>query len=93
MKFNPITKEVFTDNNEFIKKMHCPCGMTWSDLEPIDKSSSKKCSTCNQSIIDTEFLTDTEVLSLVIKHPQTCLKIDLNQKNIRLLAHGILEQT
>ncbi|MCF8324029.1 MAG: hypothetical protein K9I84_03645 [Leadbetterella sp.] len=32
MKFNPLTKEVYTDQDEFIKKMDCPLEMNWANL-------------------------------------------------------------
>ena len=92
MKFNPITQELFTKDNKFIKKMFCPYKMRWANMKSIDNSTSGTCSKCNQSIIDTQFLTDDEILDLTKQNPQTCLKLDLNQNNLTIFTNGILER-
>lgn len=92
MKFNPITKEVYTDKGEFIKKLSCPFRMNWNDLEKGHNSVSRKCSNCDHSIVDTEVLSDNELLKMVKQDPETCLKIDLNQNNIKIISNGIWEQ-
>lgn len=33
MKFDPINKEVFTDEGKFIKKMSCPEKAEWETIE------------------------------------------------------------
>ena len=92
MKFDPITKEVFTDNGEFIKKLDCPYKMNWDDLEEVNNPILRNCSICDQSIIDTENISDDELLKMVRHKPDTCIKIDLNQHNIKLISNGILGQ-
>ena len=87
MKFDPITKEIFTDKNEFVKKLDCPYRMTWLDLER-SKSKFPKCSDCEKVIIDTNILTDDELVEIVKQDPNTCLKVDLNQNNLTVKAYG-----
>ncbi len=84
MKFDPIKKEVYTDKDEFVKKMNCPYKMNWDKLERAN-STMRKCSNCDHLIVDTEFLSDDELLSMVKLNPYTCLKIDLNQHNIKII--------
>ena len=86
MKFNPITKDIYTDNNEFVKTMNCLYKISWEKLEPIN-STIRKCENCDHLIIDTESITDDELLKIVTQNPDTCLKIDLNQKNIKILTN------
>jgi hypothetical protein len=90
MKFDPIRKEVFTDKGEFIKQMNCPYKVGWDNLEELT-SISRKCSNCDHLIIDTENFSDGEVLDLVRETPDTCLKIDLNQDNIKIIINGFTE--
>lgn len=90
MKFDPLKKEVYTDHGEFIKKMYCPFRVNWEDLERTTKES-RTCKTCAHLIVDTEQLTDTEILHLVKENPNTCLKIDLHQPNITIVTNGIGE--
>ena len=84
MKFNPITKELYTDKDDFIKSLHCPLKISWELLDPHN-SYSKKCSYCERSIIDTQLFSDEDIHEIVNLNPNTCLKIDLNQNNIKLL--------
>ncbi|KAF0128497.1 MAG: hypothetical protein FD155_3239 [Bacteroidetes bacterium] len=91
MKFNPLTKEIYTDKDEFVKTMNCPYKMSWDNLEAA-YSNMRKCATCNHLIVDTEVLTDDELLKMVRQNPATCLKIDLNQQNIKIVTNGILGQ-
>jgi hypothetical protein len=91
MKFNPITKDIYTDNDEFVKKMNCPYKMSWDNLEAAN-STMRKCANCDHLIVDTEGITDDDLLKIITQNPDTCLKIDLNQHNIKIISNGILEQ-
>ncbi len=92
MKYNPHTKEVYTDKDEFVKKMDCSFEMEWEGLEAGDSPQSRNCVQCNQSIIDTAYLSDQELLDTLKKNPQTCLKVDFNQTNIQLITNGLIQQ-
>ncbi|NGX85394.1 hypothetical protein [Aequorivita sp. KMM 9714] len=70
MKFDPITKDVYTDKGEFVKTLNCPYKMSWDKLEVIN-SSSRKCVNCDHLIIDTENLTDHNLLDIIKQNPQT----------------------
>lgn len=87
MKFNPLTKEVFTDKGEFIKKLDCPFKMKWDDLNDTD-STFRKCSNCDRSIVDTKHLSDNQLLEIIKQDSHTCLKVDLNQHNVNLITNG-----
>ena len=89
MKFNPITKEIYTDKDEFVKRMNCPYKINWDNLEDTN-SASRKCENCDHLILDTAFLTDYNLLNLVRENPNICLKIDLNQHNIKVVSNGLL---
>ncbi len=75
MKYNSTTKEIFTDDGKFIKKMSCPQKAEWETMEKGENALKRKCTICNKSVIDTEFLSDVEVLFLVEKDANTCLRI------------------
>lgn len=91
MKFDPISEDLYTDGGEFVKQMNCPYKVKWENLEVTD-SNARMCSNCDHEIIDTELLSDDELLDLVKNNPSTCLKIDLNQNNTKLHINGTLEQ-
>lgn len=91
MRFDPIKKEIYTDEGEFIKQMNCPYKMNWDNLEVTD-NTYRICLNCNHLIVDTELLTDIEILNIVKDNPSTCFKVDLNQPNIKLITDGFFEQ-
>mgnify|MGYP006130881673 CR=1 FL=1 len=91
MKFNPLTKEVFTDKGDFIKSLSCPFKINWELLE-LNNSSTRKCLNCESLIIDTKLFTDDEVHNMISLNPKICLKIDLNQSNIKVISDGILDK-
>jgi hypothetical protein len=87
MKFDPIKKDVYTDDGEFIKQLNCPYKIRWDNLETSNKIF-RRCMNCDQLIVDTALLTDVEILSLMRKNPNSCLKISINQDNIKLINNG-----
>lgn len=88
MKYNPITKTLYADDSKLIKKMHCPYpSLKWSELYSTDDSIDKFCSICERNILDTKEFSDEALLKLLQNEPDTCLKIDLNQENIRIVHH------
>lgn len=91
MKFDPLTKKVYSDKDEFVKTMNCPYKMSWDQLE-VTNSSFRKCSSCDHLIVDTEGLSDDQLLKIVRQNPETCLKIDLNQQNVKIISNGFWTQ-
>ncbi len=75
MKYKPATKEIFTDEGKFIKNMNCPEKTEWETMKKGNCDLKRTCNICNKSVIDTEFLSDDEVLYLVEKDANTCLRI------------------
>ncbi len=90
MKFNPITKELFTDNNLLIKKLECPFNIKWSDLSLTTTYGVRSCNLCKNTITDTDALTDKVVVEIVKLDANICLKVNLNQLNIRMVNHNLL---
>ena len=92
MRFNPITKEIFSDSGQFIKQLNCPLKKNYASLLKSNEGNKIICDTCNHEIIDSSKLDDKMLIELVKQNPGTCLKIDLNQDNIKLLTNGLLGQ-
>jgi hypothetical protein len=90
MILNPITNELFLDTGILIKKLECPYKIVWKDLEVINKVS-RNCSVCDHHILDTAFFNDEELLDRVSKNPATCLKINVNQENLKILPTGYVK--
>ena len=90
MKFNPITKDLFTDEHQLIKKLHCPFNVKWSELH--GNETSRQCAKCNHSVINTKDLTDKFLLEMVKDNPKTCLRVSYNQDNIQITTNGAFQQ-
>ena len=89
MKFNPITKNLFTDNNVLIKNINCPFYMSWSGLSRTKASGVRSCNLCEKNITDTNGLTDEVVVEMVRLDSTICLKVNLNQTNIRVVNQEV----
>lgn len=87
MIFNPISNSLFTDDSVFMKKLSCPYEIQWSDLQNLEGSSSKSCGICSKTIFDTQNLSEKEIKLLIKNDASVCLKLDLNQNNIRISTH------
>ena len=88
MKFNPITNILYTDNNKVIKKMYCPYpSLRWDELSSVEGSLDRNCSLCEKNVIETKDMNDEMLCKLIQEEPESCLKIDFNQENIRIVHH------
>jgi hypothetical protein len=84
MKFNPITQDLYTDDGVFLKKLNCKFDVTWEHMEPIEKSA-RNCANCKHSVYNTENFSDSDLIDLFHQSPQACLRLDLNQTNVRII--------
>ncbi|WP_373033813.1 hypothetical protein [Sulfurovum sp.] len=88
MKYNPLTNTLYTDDNKLIKKMHCPYpSLKWGNLLSTDGDMSRFCSICESNVVETKNISDEALLKLLQEEPETCLKIDFNQENLRIVHH------
>ncbi len=88
MKFNPLTKTLYTDDNKLIKKMHCPYpSLKWDALSSVEESMDRFCEICEHNVVETKVFDDDALWKLLQEEPNTCLKVDFNQENIRIVHH------
>jgi hypothetical protein len=89
MKINLKTKSIYTDENEFIKKLNCKYVITEDDLkEEKNKKIIGKCNHCQKGVYKTENLTDIELQTLLKKDSNICFYIEKNQSNISKVEVG-----
>ena len=84
MKINPSTKEIFTDAGTFIKRLHCPINLKWKAMKKMEVDR-RICFECNKTIHDTASLNDTDLVRLINNDPQACLRVNLNQDNVKII--------
>ena len=89
MKFNPITNELFTNDDRFIKKLSCPYMMRWLSLVPLAEGSverARQCQNCQRPVLDTAQYTEAEILARQQQQPDLCLKIDVEGDQVLLVT-------
>jgi len=84
LKLNPSNKELYTDSGRFLKRLHCPISAKWKDMR-VNGTNTRLCSVCDKTIHDTEHLSDAEIEHLLTQDPQACLKVSLNQDNVKIV--------
>jgi hypothetical protein len=84
MKYNPISKELYTNDGIFVKKLHCPLSKQWGELSQTNLLKGKMCDHCQSTVYDTSLFEDNEVVSLLQNNEHTCLKVNLNQSNLTI---------
>lgn len=84
MKINPRTAELFTDDGQFLKRLHCPLRKGLEELKG-DAAGPLFCDSCHREIHDTAPLGDDDVRLLVAENPQVCLMVSPTQENVTVL--------
>lgn len=90
MKFNPISNDLFTDDDVFLKRLHCPKFKKWDDLKMNGSSDSRICQNCEKSVLKISDKSDQELVAILKNDPNTCLQINFNDKNLKVTIkkHG-----
>jgi hypothetical protein len=84
MRFNPCTSELFTNDGQLIKRLHCPYRIQWEQLGKGPDEQQRQCSQCNHSILDTSYYSEEQLLSIIAANPSTCLQVNIQHPEIRL---------
>lgn len=87
MKFNPVTRILYTDENTFIKKLSCPYNIVWEELS-MNKSNNRHCDICSKDVIDIRYMDDNSVVDAVKKDASICFKVNIHDENIRVINHA-----
>jgi len=86
MKFNPISKNLYTDEGAFIKRLHCPYGIGWNQLSTSENGNGRACSLCKKSVEDTSYMTDNMALTCGKDFPDTCFRVNIESDNVTVVT-------
>jgi len=86
MKFNPITKAIYTNDGKFVKHLSCPLSKKWDSLLSLETDNKRFCKACDHEVMDSSKLNDEELAEMVKHNPNACLKIDINQENLTIIT-------
>ena len=66
--------KIFTGDGQYLKTIHCPKKMAAATLERVDYKTLH-CQGCKEVVIDTDYLTEAEVVAHIAANADVCLKI------------------
>lgn len=89
MQFNPRTQALYTDAGELIKVLHCPLRKQWNQLAPQAANTHRTCDSCEKTVLNTNRMTEAEVVGAVRADPSTCLAVDMRNPNVTILVRDI----
>jgi len=66
--------KIFTEGGQYLKTIHCPKKVSATALERVDYKTLH-CQGCKETVIDTDCLTEAEVVAKIAANADVCLKI------------------
>ena len=76
MPFKIKNKRLYSDTGEPLKEIHCPRAVENKDLT-LRGEGHFQCSKCDHLVLNTDLMTEKEIVQLLKREPNTCLKINL----------------
>ena len=74
--------KIFTEDGQYLKTIHCPKKVSATTLERVDYKTLH-CLGCKEVVIDTDYLTEAEVIAHIAANADVCLKISHFNPNFR----------
>lgn len=68
--------ELYASDGTWLKTIYCPKKLT-PDSMHSSKHGQLTCSECNHTIFDTDYMSEQQIIELVTKNLNSCLKINL----------------
>ena len=66
--------KIFTVDGQYLKTIHCPKKVYAATLERVDYKTLH-CQGCKETVVDTDYLTEAEVVAHIAANADVCLKI------------------
>lgn len=68
-------KNIYTEDDVFLKNINCPQKISVKNLV-VKSPKHLLCKSCKKIIIDTEYIKEEELVKILKKDKNTCLKIN-----------------
>ena len=69
-------KKIYAEDGTYLKTINCPLNVSNQDLRQISETKFS-CEKCAKEVVQTDFLTEGEIIDLLTTNPDTCLKISV----------------
>ena len=87
MKFNPITRRLYTDDLVLLKTLNCPSIPRWEARGDENGGGDRSCTVCTRVVFDSSLRTDESIAGLLTSDPGACVKVRLDQPNVTVIHH------
>jgi hypothetical protein len=68
-------KIIFDELGRELKKIECPYDVTLNELKQVD-AQKLFCNRCSKNIIDTDFMSESQIIQVLKHDKECCLKIN-----------------
>ena len=68
--------QIYAEDGTYLKTISCPLNVSDQDLHQVSETKFS-CEKCAKEVVQTDFLTENEIIDLLTTNPDTCLKISL----------------
>ena len=75
--------KIFTEAGQYLKTIHCPKKVSATALERVNYKTLH-CLGCKDVVIDTDYLTEAEVVAHIAANADVCLKISRFNPDFRI---------
>ena len=69
-------KRIYAEDGTYLKTISCPLNVGEQDLYQVSETRFS-CEKCAKEVVQTDFLTEDEIIDLLTANPDTCLKISV----------------
>ena len=69
-------EKIYAEDGTYLKTINCPLNVSDQDLHQISETKFS-CEKCAKEVVQTDFLTEKQIIDLLTTNPDTCLKISL----------------
>ena len=66
--------KIFTDDGLYLKTIDCPKKVSAGALKRVDYKTMR-CRGCKETVMDTDQVTEAEIVDALVKNSELCLKI------------------
>ena len=67
---------LYVEDGTYLKTINCPLNVSEQDLLQVAETTFN-CEKCAREVVQTDFLTEDEIIDLLTTNPDTCLKISV----------------
>lgn len=69
-------ERIYKEDGTYLKTISCPLNVREQDLHQVAETKFS-CEKCAKEVVQTDFLTENEIIDLLTANPDTCLKISV----------------